>query len=131
VQEQDFTAAPTSLRELVDDMRYRPTVAAGGALQISDKLMLSGDARTRLVSGGTAEGLDDGPDFHVGTGAEYRVLPFLPLRAGAALINGGFQLGAGIGVALGPINLSGSVLRRNGELGSDIVAMLTLVSTGR
>jgi hypothetical protein len=131
LDEQNFTAAPTSLRELVDDMRYQPTVAAGGALQISDQLMVSADVRSRLGSGGAAEGLDDGPDFHFGAGAEYRVLPFLPLRAGAALINGGFQLGAGVGVALGPINLSGSVLRRNGELGSDIVTMVTLVSTGR
>ncbi|MEX2281539.1 MAG: DUF5723 family protein [Gemmatimonadota bacterium] len=131
LEEQAFTAAPPSLRELVDDMRYRPTVAAGGALQVSDKLMVTADARSRLGSGGIAESLDDGPDFQVGAGAEYRVLPFLPLRAGAALINGGFQLGAGVGIALGPINLSGSVLRRNGELGSDIVTMVTLVSAGR
>ena len=131
IDEQAYTAAPATLRELISEMKYRPNVAAGGAYQFSDKLLLSADARTRLGDVGIGEGLDDGPDFQVGVGAEYKVTSRVPLRAGVALINGGVQLATGIGVSVGAFDLSASIMKRDAELGSDIVTMFTLISTRR
>jgi hypothetical protein len=125
--EQSFNAAPADLRETVEDLKYRPTVAAGIALQLTDRFLLAADARTRLGD----NGLREATDFHAGAGAEYRLASFLPIRGGVALIDGGFQISGGAGVTLGPFTLAASVMRRNGDLGSDIVTMLTLISTGR
>ncbi len=131
IDEQSYTAAPSTLRDLVDGMKYHPVVATGAALRASEKLLVSADARARLGSGGSTDGLDEGPDFHVGIGAEYRIIGFLPLRTGAAFTNSGLQFAGGVGLTLGPFNLSASVMKRDTKLGSDIVTMFTLISTGR
>jgi hypothetical protein len=130
-EERPYAAAPDELRELVEDMKYKPAVSAGAAFAVNDRLVISADARTRLGAGGVLEGLSDGPDFHAGVGAEYRLTSFLPVRAGLALINGGFQLAGGVGVQLGLFDVSASIMKRNGELGSDYITMVTLVSAGR
>ena len=131
IDEQAYTAAPARLRELISEMKHRPNVAAGGAYQLSDRLLLSADARTRLGDVGIGEGLDEGPDFQLGVGAEYRVTSIVPLRAGVALVNGGIQLATGVGIHIGAFDVSASVMKRDAELGSDIVTMVTLISTRR
>ena len=93
--------------------------------------MLSADARTRLGDVGIGEGLDEDPDFQLGVGAEYRVTSIVPLRAGVALVNGGIQLATGVGIDIGAFDVSASVMKRDAELGSDIVTMVTLISTRR
>ena len=124
---QPYENAPQQLRDLVDDLRYKPTVAAGLALTPTEKVTVTADVRSRLGEGG----INEDPKFHAGAGVEYKVRPYLPLRAGAALITDGFQFGAGVGVDLGPFTVSASALRRTGDLGQDNVFMLTLLSTGR
>jgi hypothetical protein len=124
---QPYANAPDVLRESIDAMRYKPSIAAGAALRRSQKLLLVADLRAQI----TDNGINAGPDFHLGAGAEYQIAPLIPLRAGAAVITGGFQFGLGSGIDLGPISLSGGLLRRTTELGTDTIIMTTLLSTMR
>jgi hypothetical protein len=50
---------------------------------------------------------------HMGIGAQMRVLPFIPLRAGAAYVTGGYLLTAGTGLELGAVNITASVQDRH------------------
>ena len=126
-EDLDYGQAPAALRSTIDELKYKPSIAVGAALMSSDKLTLAADIRSRLGDGG----IEEGPKFHAGAGVEYKLLSFLPVRAGAAAITGGFQFGGGIGLDLGPFNLGASLMQRDGELGKDTITMLTLISTGR
>jgi len=67
-----------------------------GAALRSGKLSLAGGAQVRL-----AEGLDSQPSKEVAAGAEYRLLGFLPVRAGAAYdIGKTLTLSGGLGLSL-------------------------------
>ncbi|HUP90448.1 MAG TPA: DUF5723 family protein [Longimicrobiales bacterium] len=123
--EQAFTTAPANLRQMVEDAKYKPVIAAGVGLEVSPKLTVSADARMR--AGDTT--IEEEPKMHIGAGAEFRVVPLLPIRVGAAIVTGGYQIGAGVGLNLGPLNLGLSVASRKGDLGTDVVTMVTLVST--
>lgn len=123
--EQPFANAPADLRALANEAKFKPVLAAGVAYEVSKRLTISGDVRAR--AGDTT--LQDDPRFHIGVGSEVRAIPLVPLRAGVALISGGYQLGGGVGLNLGPVNLAASVLRRTSDLGTDLVTMLTLLST--
>lgn len=123
--ERDFASAPAELRQLVDDAGFKPLMAAGIAFQAAPSLTIVGDFRARL--GETT--LQYTSKTHVGVGAEYRITPLLPLRAGAAIVEGGYQLAAGVGLNVGVIDVSLSAARRNTDLGIDTITMLTLLST--
>lgn len=125
--ETPYTSAPQALRTLVDNQKYKPTIAAGVALMPNSKLTLSADVRSRLSD----EGIQEAPKLHAGAGLEYKLLSFLPVRAGAAIVTGGSQYGAGLGLILGPFNIGASLMRRDSDLGTDTVTMFTLISTGR
>ena len=58
-----------------------------------------------------------GARTHAGVGAELRVLPFIPLRAGFSLYDEGFALAAGTGIELGPVNLTISAQDRHSRHG--------------
>lgn len=122
---QAFENAPANLKEVVDDAKYKPSVAVGIALEASSRLTVSGDVRTHI--GDTS--IQDEPKLHAGVGAELRAIPLLPIRAGVALITGGYQIAGGLGLNLGPINLAASAARRKGDLGHDTSFMFTVLST--
>lgn len=129
-ERQPVSDAPAALRGLVEDMKFEPSVALGALLRASERLHVSADARF----GGTA-GMSTRPATQIGAGAEFRILPFLPVRAGAAFVKlnddaSGFQLGGGVGLELGALNISASALRRDTDLGVDTIWMLTLLSLG-
>ncbi|MBW3655104.1 MAG: hypothetical protein KY444_03300, partial [Gemmatimonadetes bacterium] len=133
----DFTAqgidqAPANvpgLRELrayVQDLGFPPVLVAGAAFRTSPRLLLSADVRHAF-----GQDLRLGPQTHVGAGVEFAPVPVLPLRAGAAAVSGGYMLGAGAGLRLGRVNLSGAYGRReSGDFGTDSQFMFTL-SFGR
>ena len=64
----------------------------------------------------------------MGAGLELTVIPFLPLRAGAALISGGWQAAAGAGLKLGPFELSAGAMLRTRDSGSEYGAMVNVFS---
>lgn len=117
---QPFDAAPPPVRARVRDLEFPPAVSAGVAFRGVPGLTVSMDARHRLGDGAPSE-----PASHLGVGAEFRPLPILPLRAGVAVVSGGFQLSGGLGVGLGPVRADAAAARRSTEMGSASLGMLT------
>ena len=123
-----FSAAPAALREIVTKQRYKPSFTVGGAFQLTRRLTLTGDMK---MSTGGDEAIIAGPRSRVGVGAEWRVLSFLPLRAGVASVTDGWQAGAGVGLRLLGYELGvASTIRRRGAA-SESGFMLGLVGIGR
>ncbi len=120
--ELPYAAAPASLRQAIAADKLRPVVGAGVAYRM-DNLTVSADARQRM-----GDGIDVGPAMHAGVGAEYRGLSFLPLRAGAAVITGGWQAAGGLGLHLGPYEIGAGVSMRTRDGGSETGVMVSLVS---
>jgi hypothetical protein len=128
--EQPIGTAPAALRQLVDDRTFRPSFSAGAMHRVSPGLMVTADARF-----GGDGGMQTRPNTHIGAGAEYRIVRWFPVRAGAAYVqhganNAGFQYGGGIGVGIGGYNVSVSLLRRNMDAGVENVFMFSLLSVG-
>lgn len=106
-----YASAPAALREQVENQKFKPTLALGAAVDILPMLTLSADMRATV-----GEAIQIGPREHVGVGAELKLIPFLPLRAGVAKITDGYQLAGGFGLAVGRFELGvGATLRDRGE----------------
>jgi hypothetical protein len=116
-----YTNAPAELKDAVRRFTYARQISVGGAWRVNPKFLLSADVRQHVGTG-----MEVGPRSHVGVAAEVRPFSFLPLRAGYAQITGGYQLGAGAGVDLGPVSISASVGRRRGGFGEDTMAAFGL-----
>jgi hypothetical protein len=119
---------PAALRQRIEDQKFKPVISAGAAYQASAQLRATADARF-----GSDAGIRTGAKTHVGAGIEYRVLPWLPLRLGAAVLqladdDSGSQMGGGIGADVAGFNLSAAVSRRSTGLGHDTSVMFTLFS---
>lgn len=116
--------APQQIRDraarLLDELRYRPSLALGAALELP-LVTLTADIRHRLD-----EGMEVGPATHAGIGAELRLIPFIPLRAGVTALSGGYQYAGGVGLELGLINLGLSASHRRSDLGEDAMVMLAV-----
>lgn len=120
-----FASAPQALKTLVDNAKYKPAIAAGLSIEASPRLTVAADLRTR--TGETS--MVEEPKLHAGIGAEMRVIPVIPLRAGVAFVTGGYEIGGGVGLNLGPLNLAGSVARRKDDSGTGTILMFTILST--
>ena len=124
-EEQEFAGAPAHLRDFVEEARFAPVLAVGLARIINERLTVTGDFRQRL----RATSIELSPATHLGVGAEYVIVPRVPVRGGIAYVNGGYQIAGGAGVDFGPISIAASVMRRDTDLGVDTITMLTLIST--
>jgi hypothetical protein len=126
--ELPFGAAPAALRELVTSQKFMPAITIGAAFKVTNALTVTADLKT---STGGDEAIVIGPKSRVGVGAEWRVLSFLPLRAGFASVTDGWQAGAGVGLRLlgYELGLSTSIRRRGAANESGF--MLGLVGIGR
>jgi hypothetical protein len=124
-EERSIAEAPTSARRMVDDLVFDPTLALGASYDVSSELTVSADLQNRF-----GDGIELGPKFHLGTGAEFRGLRALHLRAGAAIVTGGAELAGGASLVLGPVSLSGAGGIRTGDADAQI-AQLTLSFGGR
>lgn len=121
-EEQDVADAPADLMERVDELyTFSPVVAAGAAARVTRFLTVTGEVRHALE-----EDLHVGPRSHLGVGAELAIIPFLPLRAGVSRVSGGYQLSGGLGLVLGPVQLSGAAAVREGDIGDDTVGAFAL-----
>jgi hypothetical protein len=116
-EEKPIETAPDALLSRVDDLyTFSPVLAAGAAVDVSTELTVTGEVRHALE-----DDLTVGAQSHLGVGALLRVVPFLPIRAGVAVISGGYQLSGGLGLRLAGIELSAAAGYRDGELGDDTV----------
>jgi hypothetical protein len=121
-EEQPLHAAPADLVARIDEFyTFSPVLAAGAAARVLPYLTVSGELRHALE-----ENLDVGARTHVGVGGQLTIVPFLPLRAGVALVSGGYQLSGGVGLRLGGMQLGAAGAVRESELGRDAVATLGL-----
>ena len=119
--EQPASAAPAEILELLEDRTIEPVFSVGALWRPSSLLHVTADVRKR-VSGG----LEIGPELYVGAGAELRALSILPLRAHAAVVTGGVQVGGGATLVLGPVNLSGAAAYRTDDGDDGVIGMFTL-----
>lgn len=117
--ERRASSAPAALLDEVAEFTIRPAFSLGAEWRPGSLLKLQADVRRR-----SAEGLELGPEFHAGVGAELALLSFLPLRAHVAVVTGGVQFGGGASLVLGPVNLSAAGALRRGE--AEDAAMGTL-----
>ncbi|HMC54669.1 MAG TPA: hypothetical protein VKH19_05815 [Gemmatimonadaceae bacterium] len=95
--QHSYVQAPQLLRDIVAAQAFRPAFRLGAALQVTHSLTLTGDVKQSV---GDDNAIVIGPKSLVGVGAEWRLLPFLPIRGGVASITDGWQAGAGLGVRL-------------------------------
>lgn len=121
-EERPIEEAPEALRRRIEAF-YGPAPAlhAAAALEVGSALTVTGEVRHAF-----RESLQVGERTHVGVGAELRLLPFLPLRAGVAKVSTGYQLGAGAGLHLFGLQVGASGLVRETSLGSDVGASVGL-----
>jgi len=117
--------APATLVSEVMNLKYKPVLLAGVAYRMNPRFVLDADLHHRLGDGG----MQFDPRTQLGAGAEYRVLSFLPLRAGAAYVTGGAQLAGGLGLDLGTFSMNASVARRRDHIGTSTLTMVTLISS--
>jgi hypothetical protein len=123
-----YSAAPKNLRDIVAAQAFKPAVTIGAALKVTNSLTLTADMKTTI---GGDEAIVIGPKSRFGIGAEWRVLPFIPLRAGVASVTDGWQAGAGVGVhVLGfEIGVASSIRRVGAAQQSGV--MIGLIGIGR
>lgn len=126
-----FEGAPDEVRARIAALGFDPAWSFGAAWRPDDRLRLSADARF-----GADDGMLAGPSRHLGAGAEVRPLPWLPVRAGGALVSqtpgdAGWLASAGLGLEAGPWGVNVAAARRGSErMGGATVIMLSLTSVG-
>jgi len=120
--EQPITNAPTALTEEALGQSFKPVFAVGAAYRATGKLTLMADARQD-----TGDALVTVEKSHLGVGLEFRPLGMLPLRGGISRVSGGgTQFSAGLGLILGPLNLSAGILTEAGSKGEYAVGTFAL-----
>jgi hypothetical protein len=122
-----YEAAPFGLKDLVAKAVFKPSFSAGVAYEASRSVTLSSDVRARFGE----SIIQDDPRLHLGVGAELRALDILPIRAGAAVVFGGYEVSGGLGLNLGPLSLGASVMKRHSDLGNSTITMVTLFSKSK
>ena len=125
-----LSSAPAGLRaELEDRIKSatpQPTLVLGGAYTGFRRLTLAADFQTRF-----GEGLYLGPQTQLGVGAELKLIPFVPLRAGVTAMSGGMRYSGGIGFEFGVVNLQAAASLVSTDGRNDTTAGFTLSFGGR
>jgi hypothetical protein len=114
-------ANASALAAEVDAMKFKPSLNIGAAFKALPFLTVTGDIRQQL-----GDGMHLAERTHVGAGAELRIIPFLPLRAGLAAINGGYIASAGAGLDLFIFHLNAGIAARKTEFGQSPSAAMTV-----
>jgi hypothetical protein len=102
-----YANAPASLRALVANDKFKPVLSAGMAYDLSRSLTFSADARQR-----SNDGIVVGPKTQVAGGLEFRGIPRLTLRGGAAYVTDGWGASGGVSLSLGSVELGGGAMLR-------------------
>lgn len=116
-EEAPFPEAPAALLSRIDGLHgFAPELAASGAAVVLPFLTVTGEIRHALE-----DNLATGARSHLGVGGELTILPYLPLRAGLALVSGGYELSGGLGLRVGVAQLAAAAAWRNAGFGSNAV----------
>src|SRR5213078_1987558 len=123
VRDSAYATAPAALRDSVAVLKFKPVFSAGVAVTTIPGLILSADIRQQL-----GDGISSEPKTQVAGGAEYHVIPFVPLRFGAAYLSDGWGVSGGFGISVGGFELGLAASRRSRDGGKEPGGALTLVS---
>jgi hypothetical protein len=120
-------ALQDELRALIGDAKYTPTLALGVAWSPISRLTLAADLKQKIGD----SRIELGPDTQIGVGAELRLVPFIPFRAGITTVGDGMRYSAGLGLEFGIVNLqlAGQLLQSDGR--ADTGGGFTLSFGGR
>ena len=127
-ENRPFSQAPQTLKDIVANQAFKPGLSVGVAFHPMSSLTLTADMKKYVADD---DAIIIGPKSHVGVGAEWRPLGFLPLRGGVASFEDGWQAGAGFGLRfLGyELGLATSIRRRGQATESGM--MFGVVGIGR
>lgn len=114
------------LRGRIEDTQVTPTLALGVAWTGFRRITLAADLRQRF-----GEGIELGPDTQIGLGAELRLIPFVPLRAGVTTLGDGMRYSGGFGLEFGAFNLQAAGMIMAAEGRNDTGFGLTMSFGGR
>ncbi len=120
-------ALQDELRALIGDAKYTPTLALGVAWSPISRLTVAADLKQKIGD----SRIELGPDTQIGVGAELRLVPFIPFRAGITTVGDGMRYSAGLGLEFGIVNLqlAGQLLQSDGR--ADTGGGFTLSFGGR
>jgi hypothetical protein len=121
--DQPYATAPAALRAKVAAMKFKRVVAAGMSFDWLPGMTVSADIRQQA-----GDGIEVGPKSLIAAGIEYHIVPFIPLRAGASTMTGGFGFSGGLGVHLlgFEMGVAGYLRKRDG--GTESGGTLSLIS---
>jgi hypothetical protein len=120
-----LSGAPEDVRTRIDAIGFQPSWAFGAAYRPDARLLVTGDARFAKEDGMFAH-----PVRHMGAGIEYHLLPWLPVRAGGALVkqtedDSGHMLSGGMGIRAGIWSINASLARRESDrMGKSTIFMV-------
>ena len=121
--DQPYTSAPASLRAKVADDKFKPIVAAGIAFEVASSLTFSADVRQQM-----GDALLLGPKTQAGAGFEFRGIPVLTIRGGAAYVTNGWGASGGVGLDLGVLQIGAGAALRTVNGGKEPVITLNVLS---
>jgi len=110
--QQPFANAPAALKSALANYKLKPTVSVGVGYELKKDVTLSADARQQM---GGDESIVIGPKTSVGAGVEYRGIPVLSLRGGAAYITGGTAVSFGAGLRFRRYELGAAIAAQQGD----------------
>lgn len=126
--QREYGLAPQSMRDIVEAQRFAPAIAVGMSFMPMSRLTLTADMKT--YTGGD-EAIVIGPRSHFGVGAEFRVLPFIPLRAGVASVTDGWQAAVGAGLHFLGYELGAATSIRRRGLATESGLVVGIIGIGR
>lgn len=125
-----LSSAPQPLRDQlrarITSAEVQPALALGVVWTGVSRLTLAADLRTRF-----GDGIDLGPKTQVGLGAELRLIPYVPLRAGVTSRGEAIRYSGGLGFEFGVVNLQAAAHTTSAEGRSDSGFGLTLSFGGK
>ena len=119
-------ALQDELRARIEDTQVTPTLALGVAWTGFRRVTLAADLRQRF-----GDGIELGPQTQLGIGAELRLIPFIPLRAGITTLGEGMRYSGGLGLEFGVFNLQAAAMVMAAEGRNDTGFGLTMSFGGR
>jgi hypothetical protein len=126
--QREYSNAPQALRDIVAAQKFGPAIALGVSFRPLSSLTLTADMKTYT---GGEETIVIGPRSRFGIGAEWRILPFIPLRAGVASVTDGWQAAVGAGLHFLGYELGAATSIRRRGVATESGLMIGVIGIGR
>lgn len=121
--DRPYATAPAALRAKVAALKFKPVLAAGMSFDWLPMMTVSADVRQQV-----GDGIEVGPKSLLAAGVEYRIIPFIPLRAGVSTMTGGYGVSGGFGVHVLGFEMGVAAFLRKRDGGTESGGTLNLIS---